>query len=92
MHFLDPLTSRTVKNVECKLADSMRIKRSEDSTDLWLRDLGKITWNEMYGNKILATAAVLKQKELRAEVAEDLLHTTNSDSDFLKKVVTGDES
>jgi hypothetical protein len=33
-----------------------------------------------------------EQKEFRAEVAQHLLETANSDPDFLKKVITGDES
>ena len=33
-----------------------------------------------------------EQKEFRAEVAEDMLETTNNDLDFLKKVITRDES
>ena len=32
-----------------------------------------------------------EQKEFCAEVAQELLETTNSDPDFLKKVITRDE-
>ncbi|KAG7157223.1 hypothetical protein Hamer_G010079 [Homarus americanus] len=33
-----------------------------------------------------------EQKEFHAEVAKDLLQTTNNDRHFLKQVITGDES
>jgi hypothetical protein len=33
-----------------------------------------------------------EQREFHAAVAQDLLETTNNDPDFLKKVITGDES
>ena len=33
-----------------------------------------------------------EQKEFHTEVAQDLLETTNKDTDFPKKVITGGES
>jgi hypothetical protein len=33
-----------------------------------------------------------QQKEFRTEIAQDLLETSNNDPDFLKQVITGDES
>ena len=52
---------------------------------------------EDLGKKCLAAKFVpwllsQEQKEFRAEGAEDLLETTNNYRDFLKKVITGDES
>ena len=45
-------------------------------------------WNITCGSKICGTSAVARAKTIPAKVAQDLLDTTNSDPDFLKKVIT----
>ena len=51
-------------------------------------DLGKKHVAAKFVSRLLSR----EQKEFRAEVAQDLLETTNNDPDFLKKVITGDEA
>ena len=47
---------------------------------------------EDLGKKFVPRLLSREQKEFCAAVAQDLLETTNNDPDFLKKVITGDES
>jgi hypothetical protein len=52
---------------------------------------------EEFGMKRVVAKFVLQllsheQKEFRAEVAQDLLETSNNDPDFLKQFITGEES
>ena len=83
-------TSRTLKNVECVWA---AIKENQRLTVRELEDLKipQTILTEDLGKKCVVAKLVL-QKEFSAEVAQDLLETTNNDPDFLKKVITRDES
>ncbi|XP_050028453.1 protein GVQW3-like [Dermacentor andersoni] len=42
--------------------------------------------------KFVPTLLTVEQKQLRVEVSEDMLDSTNSDPDFMKTIITGDES
>ena len=42
--------------------------------------------------KFILWLLLLEQKEHRAAVTHDLIQTTTNEPDFLKKVITGDES
>ncbi|XP_049525005.1 protein GVQW3-like [Dermacentor silvarum] len=42
--------------------------------------------------KFVPTLLTVEQKQLRVEVSQDLLDSTNSDPDFMNTIITGDES
>ena len=94
-------TSRTPENVErirAAINENRRLtvrELEEYLESLWAIVLQILT--EDLGKKHVAAKFVSRllsreQKEFRAEVAQDLLETTNNDPDFLKKVITGDEA
>ncbi|XP_065305928.1 protein GVQW3-like [Dermacentor albipictus] len=43
-------------------------------------------------SKIRAELLMVEQKQLRVEVSQDMLDSTNSDPDFMNTIITGDES
>ena len=96
-----PSTSRTPKNVESFRAatnENWRLTVRELEEDLGNpQPIVSQILTEALGKKRVA-AKLFPQlqsrelKEFRAAVAQDLLKTTNNDPDFLKKVITGDES
>ena len=57
-------------------------------SQILIKDLGKKRVAAKFVPRLLSR----EQKEFRAAVAQDLLETANNDPDFLKKVITGDES
>jgi type I site-specific restriction endonuclease len=60
--------------------------------DYCFRDFEGGSWHETCAAKFVPWLLSQEQKEFRAEVAQDLLETTNNDPDLLKKVITRDES
>ena len=42
--------------------------------------------------KFVPKLLTAEQKQLRVEVSQDMLDSTNSDPDFLNTIITGDES
>ena len=96
-----PATSGTPKNVEHVLAAINKNRRltvqelEEDMgipqtivSEILMEDLGKKCLVAKFVSWLLSQ----DQKEFSVEGAEDLHETTDSDPDFLKKVITGDES
>jgi len=62
---------------------------SKDSAhEILLADLNMHRVAAKFGPKLLSA----KQKELRVEVAQDLLDTTSTGPEFLNTVITGDET
>jgi len=96
-----PSTSRTPENVESVPAAinenrRLTVRESEEDVGIPWTIVSKILTEDL-GKKRVAAKFVPRllsreQKEFRAAVAEDLLETANNDADFLKKVITGDES
>jgi hypothetical protein len=70
-----------------ELEEGLGIPRTIVS-EILKRYLGKKRVAVKYDLRLLSQ----EQKEYRAEVAEDLFETTNNDPDFIRKVITGDES
>jgi len=95
-----PSTSRTPENVESVRAainenQQLTVQELEDLgiprtivSQILTEDLGKKRVAEKFVPRLLSR----EQKEFRAAVAQDLLETANNDPDFLRKVITGDES
>jgi hypothetical protein len=96
-----PSTSRTPENVErvqAAINENRRLSVQELEEDLGIpKTIISEILTEDLGMKHVAAKFVpqllsQEQKEFRTEVAQDLLETANNDPDFLKKVITGDES
>ena len=96
-----PSTSRTPENVESVRAainKNRRLTVREFEEDLGIpRTIVSQILTDDLGKKRVAAKFVLRllsreQKGFLAAVAQDLLETANNDPDFLKKVITGDES
>ena len=96
-----PSTIRTPENFESVRAAinenrRLTVRELEEDLGIPLTIVSQIL-TEALGKKRVA-AKLFPQlqsrelKEFRAAVAQDLLKTTNNDPDFLKKVITGDES
>jgi hypothetical protein len=95
-----PATSRTPENVEhmqAAINENRRLTVRELEEDLGITQtiVSEILTKDL-GKKCLAVKFVpwlpsQEQKEFCAEGAEDLLETTNIDTDFLQMVITGDE-
>ncbi|XP_042243396.1 protein GVQW3-like [Homarus americanus] len=96
-----PSTSRTPENVErvqVAINENRRLTVRELEDDLGIpgtivsefltQDLGMKRVAAKFVPRLLSQ----EQKEFHAEVAKDLLQTTNNDRHFLKQVITGDES
>jgi hypothetical protein len=96
-----PSTVRTPENVESVRAainKNRRLAVRELEEDLGIPQtiVSQILIEDL-DKKCVAAKFVLRllyreQKEFHAAVAQDLLETANNDPDFLKKVITGDES
>jgi hypothetical protein len=56
------------------------------------RDFDRESSHELCGGKIRSVAPVTRTEGICAEVAQDLLETSNNDPHFLKQVITGDKS
>ncbi|KAL4105054.1 hypothetical protein QTP88_020329 [Uroleucon formosanum] len=96
-----PSTGKTSDNVECVRAaieQDHRLTTRELEDDLGIpkstvhriltEDLGMTRVCAKFIPKLLSE----QQKSLRLEIAQDNLEMINSDENFLKKVITGDES
>jgi hypothetical protein len=57
-------------------------------SEILTEDLGKKYVEAKFVPRILSK----EQKEFHAEVSQDMLETANKDTNFPKKVITGDES
>jgi len=96
-----PSTSRTPENVEsirAAINENRRLTVQELEENLGIpRTIVSQILTEDLGRKRVAAKfdpwlLSREQKEFRAAVAQDLLETANNDPDFLKKIITGDES
>src|ERR1700729_3035681 len=96
-----PATSRTPENVERVRAANNKDRRltvRELEKDLGIPKtiVSEILTQDLGMRRVVAkfVARILlpEQKELRATVANDLLQTATNNPDFMKKVITGDES
>jgi hypothetical protein len=78
-------------NQQKSVIDSARIKGlgipGTIVSEILTEDLDK----KCVAAKFVSLLLSKEQKEFRAEVAQDMLETTNKDPDFPKKVITGDE-
>ena len=93
-------TSRTPENVEHVQAainkDQWLTARtrswSGDSKNycVWYFDKG--FWHEMYHSKICSVASATRAEGTLCWVANDLIQTATNEPDFLKKLITRDES
>jgi histone-lysine N-methyltransferase SETMAR len=93
-------TSKTTENVESvtpAINENRRLTMQELEdvgipqtilSHILTEDLGK----KRVAAKFLPRLPTRQQKEFRAELAQDSLETANNDPDFIKKVITGDES
>jgi hypothetical protein len=70
-----------------ELEEALGIPRTIVS-EILMEDLGK----KYVAAKFVPQLLSKEQKEFRAEVAQDMLETTNKDPDFPKNIITGDES
>jgi histone-lysine N-methyltransferase SETMAR len=93
-------TSRTPKNVEhvqAAINENRRLTLQDLEEDLGISQtvVSEILMEDLGMNRVVAKfiprLLPQEQKEFRTEVAQDLLETSNSDPDFLKQVITGDE-
>ena len=96
-----PAISRTPENVECMRAainenQQLTLRELEEAlgipwtivSEILMEDLRKKCVAADFVPRLLSQ----EQREFRAEVAWDLLETTNKDPDFPKKVITLGES
>ncbi|XP_064100988.1 protein GVQW3-like [Macrobrachium nipponense] len=96
-----PSTSRNeefIENVRRIVEDDRRITINEITEEVGIstgsvhtiltEDLAMRRVSAKFVPKLL----VEQQKQLRLEIAEDLLDCANSDSDFMKSIITGDET
>jgi hypothetical protein len=96
-----PSTSRKPKNAEHLLAANnknrrLTVRELEEDLGIPRTIVSEILMEELGMKRVVAkfVPRLLSQEqmELRAKVAQDLIETTNNDPDFLKKVITRDES
>ena len=96
-----PATSRTPENVErvrAAINKDRRLTVRELEKDLGIPKtiVSEILTQDLGMRRVVAKFVprilLPEQKELRATVANDLLQTATNNPDFMKKVITGDES
>ena len=73
----------TIRDIEEEVGLSTLSAHSIVTEDLAMKIVSAI-----YVPKLLK----VEQKQLRVEVSQDMLDSTNSDPDFLNTIITGDES
>ncbi|KAG1701368.1 Protein GVQW3 [Nymphon striatum] len=96
-----PSTSRTPENVE-RVRDAINedrrltVRELEENLEIPRTSVSEILMEDLgmrhVAAKFVPWFPLQEQKAFRAEIAEDLLQTTNNDPHFLKQVITGDES
>ena len=88
------------ENVECVWAEINKDQRLTvwelqaylgiPKTTAW--DFNAVSWHEICHGKMLPQLLLQEQKEHHAAVANGLIQTATNEPDFLKKVITRDES
>ena len=80
-------------NQQGSVTDSVRTRSwSGDSQNYCVQDFDAGSWHEMCHGKIHSMASATRAERTCINVANDLIQTTTNEPDFLKKVITRDES